>query len=193
LDTPNKFQIDIDAFSQGQVDSKLWLCDNLEKLFMHEQTIWIYGGWCGVLSFLLLSRNIMPIKTIRSFDVDATCEEVADRLLENWKFKDWKFKAITTDCNRLDTSSSQYGDSPSLIINTSSEHFVSRDWFENIPYGTAVAIQSNNMIHDDHFSTVSSLDELKNMYQLSEIKMAGEKEFIYSDWKFDRYMIIGIK
>ena len=193
LDTHDTFEVAIDAFSNGQIDSKIWLCESLEKLITSEQTVWIYGGWCGVLSFLLLSRNILPIKTIRSFDVDEKCEYISDRLLENWKFKNWKFKSITADCNKLDTSSRQYGDPPSLIINTSSEHFESKEWFDNIPFGTLVAIQSNDMVNDDHFSNVNSVNELRELYPLSEIKMSGSKEFTYSTWKFTRYMIIGIK
>ena len=59
-----------DAFSSGQVGSKIWLCEELEKLFDNIDSVWIYGGWYGITAFLLRSRGQLDIGTIRSYDVD---------------------------------------------------------------------------------------------------------------------------
>ena len=54
-DMPDHIYINSEAFSSGQISSKLWLCEQLENIpFDKPQIIWIYGGWYGILSFLLL-------------------------------------------------------------------------------------------------------------------------------------------
>jgi hypothetical protein len=105
---------------------------------------------------------------------------------ENWVWQDWKFKAITGDCNTFQT------EFRGLIINTSTEHFESMDWFNNLSKGTKVVLQGNNMNHGDHSSNITTLEEFKNKYPLSEYAYCGEKEFVYPDWNFTRFMIIGI-
>jgi hypothetical protein len=106
---------------------------------------------------------------------------------ENWVWQDWKFKAFTQDCNSYE---GQYGD---LIINTSTEHFDSMAWFDSIPRGTRIILQGNNMPHDDHVIHSDTLDEFVDQYSLSEVIYKGEKEFVYPNWKFTRYMVIGVK
>ena len=179
--------VDKDAFSSGQIGSKIWLCEELERLFDSIDHIAIYGGWYGVTAFLLNSRGNLNIGKIRSYDVDPTCESVADMINENWVIQDWKFKAITQDCNDLDSKGAD------LVINTSTEHFESMDWWNNIPKGTAIAVQGNNMIHDDHHVHSNSLKEFTAQFPVSEKLYAGEKQFVYPTWRFTRYMLIGIK
>ena len=178
-----------DAFSSGQIGSKIWLCEELEKLFESADNIWIYGGWYGVTAFLLNSRGNMRIGKIRSYDIDPACEAVADMINENWVINDWKFKAITQDCNVLDLA--QNG--PDLVINTSTEHFESTDWWNNIPKGTVVALQGNNMIHEDHHTHSTCLKEFTAQFTVTETLYTGEKRFVYPTWEFTRYMLIGIK
>lgn len=183
------FSVDKDAFSSGQIGSKLWLCEELERLFNSIDVAWIYGGWYGITAFLLRTRGQLQIGSIRSYDIDPYCEPVADMINENWVYQDWQFKAHTEDCNKIDIKSS----TPDLVINTSTEHFNSFDWWHKIPSGTVVAVQGNNMPHTDHFIHTTSLEQFSKEFNFSEILYKGEKEFEYPTWKFTRYMIIGIK
>jgi hypothetical protein len=178
-----------DAFSSGQVGSKLWLCQELENLFESADNIWIYGGWYGVTAFLLNSRSNMRIKQIRSYDVDPQCQPVADIINENWVSKEWKFKAFTEDCNTL---TPKLGN-PDLIINTSTEHFESMDWWHNIPKGMIVALQGNNMPHDDHHIHTKNLKQFKKAFPLSKTLYEGQLDFNYPDWSFTRFMLIGVR
>ena len=174
-----------DSFSNGQIDSKLWLCEELERLDWSSDLTYIYAGWYGITSFLLLSRGKFQVNKIRSLDLDPSCQPVADMINENWVFKEWKFKAFTQDCNNFE---GQYGD---LVINTSTEHFDSMEWFSRLPKGTRVILQGNNMPHDDHFVHSATLDDFVNIYPLSSIAYQGQKEFVYPEWSFTRYMLIG--
>jgi hypothetical protein len=182
-------EINKDAFSSGQIGSKIWLCEELERLFTSFDHVWIYGGWYGVSAFLLNSRGNIRIGKIRSYDLDPACETVADMINENWVIDNWKFKAHTRDCNLLDLD--WHG--PDLVINTSTEHFESLDWWNGIPKGTTVALQGNNMPHEDHHIHSSSLDEFIGTYPVSNLLYRGQKDFEYPTWKFSRFMLIGIK
>jgi hypothetical protein len=179
--------IDKDAFSSGQIGSKIWLCEELEKLNWYSSMTYIYGGWHGLTAFLLLSRGNFLVEKIRSLDIDPNCEAIADMINENWVWQGWKFKAFTQDCNLFNAP---YGD---LIINTSTEHFESNQWFDNIAPGTRVILQGNNMHHDEDTHIVNSINEFADLYPLTTTLYQGSKDFVYPDWKFTRYMLIGIK
>jgi hypothetical protein len=181
--------INKDAFSNGQIASKIWLCEQLESLFDNIDTIWIYGGWYGLTSFLLKSRGNINISSIRSYDIDPECESVADMINENWVYQDWQFKAHTADCSTLTPTLGN----PDLIINTSTEHFDNMEWWDNIPKGTYVALQGNNMPHDDHVIHSNSLSEFCELYSLDNVLYKGKLEFNYPTWNFTRFMQIGTK
>jgi len=174
-----------DAFSSGQIGSKIWLCEELEKLEWTSNLTYVYAGWYGITAFLLLSRGKFKVDRIRSLDIDPKCESVADAINENWVWQNWKFKAFTQDCDKFVKGG------PDLIINTSTEHFDSMEWFSNIPSGTRVVLQGNNMPHDDHVVHSETLEDFINTYPLKSIDYKGEKEFKYPDWSFTRYMLIG--
>jgi len=178
--------IDKDAFSSGQISSKLWLCEELENLKWKSDLTAIYGGWYGLTAFLLLSRGKFKVKKIFSYDIDPLCKPIADMLNENWVIQNWMFKAHTLDCSTLDSDAD-------LIINTSSEHFKDLEWFERIKTGKRVIIQGNNMKHDDHFVHSESLEHFQTLYPLRSINYIGQLDFTYPDWSFSRFMIIGKK
>lgn len=183
-------EINKDAFSSGQVTSKIWLCEEAEKLFSNIDCIWIYGGWYGITAFLLHSRGNIKIKSIRSFDIDPECEAIADIINENWVWRNWQFKAHTQDCNLLNPN---IDNGPDIIINTSTEHFECMDWWDNIPKGKAVILQGNNMQHEDHYGNSDSLDAFIKTFPVSKLIYSGQRDFNYGSWGFSRYMLIGVK
>lgn len=201
-DKVNKFpRMNRDAWSHGQITSKIWLCEKLERLTMErykEYKIWIYGGWYGMTAFLLFSRGKMEIDTIRSFDIEPQCEKIADIINNNWEIDEWRFKAYTQDVNNNMFGADKLANrhpNPDIIINTSCEHMMENKWFDQIPSGKIVALQSTDQEHDseEEHNLTYSLDSMIDKYPLSDILFKGEKEFEYPDKKFKRYMIIGIK
>lgn len=184
-----------DAFSSGQISSKLWLCREIEKLFRPEsssQTIWILGGWVGLLSFLLFSRERLNIKAIRSFEQDPLFEKKADTINENWVWQEWMFKAKTIDCNKLSYKDLFFADSkePDLIINTSVEHFQSLKWWNNIPSGKLVVLQACDMKNKSHVNCVYSEEEFKRRFPSKKTHYSGKLQFEYPTFSFTRYMLI---
>ncbi len=209
----------VDAFSSGQVGSKLWLAQLLEKLApaygqAGPHTVWIYGGWQGVMGFLLLSRqgagSEFLIERVRSFDLDHEATEIANVVNENWVWREWQFRAFTADCNdviRWETSSEgscvkteeTYGPMPTIIINTSVEHFADRTWFERIPKGTIVALQASDFEHDgvahERAQDFTSDAAFAAAFPMGESWFSGSLLFEYGEgenaWSFQRRMLIG--
>ncbi|MDZ4083033.1 MAG: hypothetical protein U1E10_08860 [Bdellovibrionales bacterium] len=201
--TPPEISIARDAFSSGQVGSKMWLAQLLETLApayaaTGPHTIWIYGGWQGVMGFILLSRQAsrtdFQIERIRSFDIDDQATEVANQICENWVWREWTFRAFTKDCDQLQPQDgSDYGPSPTIIINTSVEHFDNRNWFENIPEGTIVALQASDFEHEGAVALAKSDEAFAEAFPLRESWFSGALDFNYGSWSFKRRMRIGRK
>lgn len=191
--------LNMDAWSDGQVASRLWLCDELfpimRKVSSDPVVAWILAGWYGILPFLMLSKAPELFRHIRLFELDSEAACMADRINNCWEFNGWKFKAFLQDCNLLEYSTHPlYGPPPQVVINTACEHFLNNAWFDRIPKGCLVALQSNNMDHrDGPTSNVRSIQEMISRYPLTQVLYAGEKNFTYPNLQFTRFMVIGMK
>lgn len=178
------------AFMSGQVGSKIWLCEKIEPIISHlfdrEVDIWVLGGWYGMTPFLLNARRRAPIHRITSYDIDPQATAGAMTLNEAFVHSTL-FMAETADANCL-----EYGN-PDIVINTSTEHMESSEWFDRIPKGTVCVFQSNNMDHDDHVRKCVSTDDLCQQYPLERTLYLGSKMFNYPEWSFTRFMHIGVK
>ena len=197
----------VDAFSRGQLRSKLWVSDTVNDLDIDlGDMVYVCAGWYGVLPAILFERN--KVEAIRSFDIDASCSLPAETLNRNFVQDDWKFKASTMDVNNLIyTGEFMYetlkynGDketitdgSPTCVINTSCEHIEDFDkWWSGIPDGMLVIMQNNDFDdeeeHDHADDTVTSLEEFAKRLNVSETLYEGTLALD----KYNRYMVIGIK
>jgi len=191
--------VNLEAWSWGQIASKLWLCNVLESLAVSNNiphpTIWILAGWYGLLAFLLLSREKIGISMIRSFDLDPETEEVAAAINNRWSIEDQKFKAFIEDVNNLDYASPYLylSGKPDIIINTSCEHIVEKKWFDRIPAGTLAVLQSTDMHDADHINRVQSIEEFKNKYAMNSYFFENSQIMAYNNTSYTRFMIIGMK
>ena len=185
--------MDYTSFSHGQIQSKIWLCKELEKFVHANIKIAILGSWYNVLSFMLLTRNGDRYQHILGVDIDTNTKEIADKITEAWRIgKDYKVENIIADANTVDLAGYD------LVINCSPEHMEGISWFENLEYGTMVCIQSSNVqtMDDEVWKCVNpneSLEDLAIKYPLSKYLFSGTKEIRYDDSGYDRFMIIGIK
>jgi hypothetical protein len=174
----------LESFWKGQINSKIWLIENLEKFAPSTPSkIVIHGGWNGVLSNLLFNSKI-PIDNIVSLDLDPNCEEIA-RTVNKRQEMQGRFFAVTADMT-------EYEYSADIVINTSCEHITSgayRRWLNLVPDNALVVLQSNNYIElEEHINCMSSLDEFEQTSKLN-ILMSDKLNLP----KYDRYMIIGHK
>ena len=170
----------MDAFWSGQLKSKEWLIRELRKNVKQFVTIDIHGGWVGVLASMLFQSTI-PVKNIRSIDIDPSCEATAN-MMNKAEEMVGQFKAVTANmCNiRSDAD---------VIINTSCEHITQDEydlWLSGLPYNSLLVLQSNNYDIPEHVRWAHSLKEFEEQSHINVIWSGELKTQLYT-----RYMIIG--
>lgn len=172
----------LDAFWSGQLRSKEWLIDCLSDRIYVESTVDIYGGWVGVLASMLFQSNI-PIESIRSIDIDPTCEPIAILMNKEEEILG-KFTALTADMCSIGTNAD-------IVINTSCEHLSQGQydqWLENVSPSSLIVLQGNNYNIEEHIRISESLKEFEQQSHL-EVVWSGELSLPL----YTRYMIIGRK
>lgn len=192
----------IDFLSDGQVQSKMWVVNEVASLPLDLGVAYLCGGWYGSLALFLIENGI-PFHSFRSFDIDNRATLFAEDLLRPRVVGGWQFKATTKDILDIDYSRHQYetlrydgtivevDEIPDTIINTSCEHIVRfDDWYNLIPKGRLVILQNNNFRDiEDHVNCVSSNEEFADMTPMTEVLYEGELSLpLYS-----RYMRIGYR
>lgn len=175
----------LDAFWSGQIDSKVWLVEELNKVHTDPSDVYIFGGWIGVLASMMFQSSTFTINKIRSIDLDPWCEKIADSMCKPHEMNEWRFKARTADMCKY-----QYESTPTIVINTSTEHVTKEVydlWYSMIPSGTLVVSQGNNFFDcNEHVRCSNSLEEFKTMNNVTEPLFAG----VLETYMYDRYMAI---
>ena len=188
----------MDAFSDGQIGSKLWLCRELETALRGRNAadekgfhLQVYAGWYGLLPFLLMARERVAFSRVELFDIDGEAARVSSAVNDHWRFGGL-YRAEARDVNiepKLDSRGR-----PDIVINTSCEHFASDQWWKNLEAGTIVAIQGTDMPHVEHVKTFASLADFRSAFApWGQILYEGQMDFKYATLAFSRFMIIGIK
>ena len=200
----NKTNIDKDCFSRGQLQSKLWLAAKLKKCNIDLGTVFLCAGWYATLATMLFESKI-KVDKIRSFDIDPTCVNIAEVFNAPWFKNEWQFKSITQDImdinyeehtwqhwsNANNRMSYPITDVPDTIINTSCEHISNfTEWYNKIPNGKLVVLQSNNYFEvDEHVNCSVDLDDFSRQTLMSSTLYEGELQLE----KYTRFMKIGFK
>lgn len=180
----------LDAFWKGQLKSKEWLIENLVCYIYPERnkelnfplTVDIHGGWVGVLASMLF-QSAIPIKHIRSIDIDPECESVAT-MMNKKEEMEGKFRAVTADM-------CMFRSDADIIINTSCEH-ITQDkydiWLSSHPQNSLLVLQSNDYNIPEHVRIANSLEEF---IEQSNVDVLWARELELPLYK--RFMIIGKK
>lgn len=170
----------LDAFWSGQLKSKEWLIRNLRNHVKQFVTVDIHGGWVGVLASMLFQSNV-PIKSIRSVDIDPSCESIATMMNKKEEIEG-RFRAVTSDMCIIRSDAD-------IIVNTSCEHITQDQydlWKSGVPYNSLLVLQSNNYNIDEHVRIADSLEEFKQQCDIN-VLWSGELELpLYKRW-----MLIG--
>ena len=193
-----------DCFSRGQLQSKLWLVEELEKTKVELGTVFLCAGWYATLATMLFESKC-SIDKIRSFDMDPSCAAIAEIFNKKYLMQDWKYKAVTQDILDIDYVEHSYNtlrsdgtecplvDWPDTVINTSCEHFNHHElsiWWRSIPKGKLVVIQSNNYKKiKEHLGCVNNISQFAELTPMRELLYAGQMKFE----NYTRYMRIGYK
>ena len=200
----NKIEFDKDCFSRGQIQSKLWLVQMLQEHCKDLGTVFLCAGWYATLATMLFESDC-KVEKIRSFDIDPTCVDIAETFNKPW-FKDkWRYKSITQDIMDVNYDEHTWEfwskannrmsypilDIPNTIINTSCEHILDfKTWYNKIPEGKLVVLQSNNYTSvDEHVNCVKDVNEFQDMAPMKKLLFVGNLPLP----KYERFMLIGYK
>jgi hypothetical protein len=176
----------LESFWKGQVQSKVWLIEQLRLLTRDTNSVYkiaIYGGWNGVLANLFFNSG-MRIRHVTSIDIDPNCEEVASTVNKKHEMRE-TFRAVTADmCEYI-------VEDANLVVNTSCEHITQaqyEQWLSNQPEDAMIVLQSNNFDIEEHIRISKSLEEFKNLSNI-DVLWEGELQLPL----YTRYMLIGRK
>jgi hypothetical protein len=200
----NHIDIDNDCFSRGQLQSKLWLIEQLKKIDVELGTVFLCAGWYGTLATMIFESGI-KVDKIRSFDIDETTVDIAETFNKPWFANQWKFKALVEDIqdinynehtwqywsNKNNRMSYPITDSPDTVINTSCEHIEHfANWYAKIPNGKLVVLQSNNYYEvEEHVNCAKDAEEFSLSIPMNNCLYLGELQLE----KYSRFMKIGYK
>lgn len=193
-----------DCFSRGQLESKKWLIDIVRDLDVDLGIVYLCGGWYGTLATMIFESSI-SVDAIRSFDIDPTVTEIAEIFNKPWFIDNWKFKAITQDIHSINYTTNSWSswsdknnrmsnpitESPNTVINTSCEHIGDFDkWYDKIPKGKIVILQSNNYFDvPEHTNCSKSISEFADITPMTDVLYEGELLLE----KYTRFMRIGYR
>ena len=184
--------INFDAFSHGQIQSKMWLCKELEPYVPNKSSVYILGSWYNTLGFMMLVRNPDKYQFITGIDIDPEAKLVGDKLCEGWMMRNAvRLKNITHDVNTFNCQGYN------VVINCSVEHIEGTNWFSQIGHGTLVCFQSSNITTPEYpwfIKTPSpTLDSFTEKFPLTTTYFRDTLKLEYENFSYDRHMIIGIK
>ena len=190
-------------FSRGQMKSKCWMVAELSEIYSdgYLGTVAHYGGW-----YATVAQNIFEkfrVKNYYNLEVDPECIDISD----DFNYEQtvgWKFKSTVQDVSNIVWKDNNSFDikiknlannmvttnvKPDLIINTSCEH-MNEDWFNNIPTGTVVCLQTNDYFENEqHSNCCRDLADVIAKYPMNEIYYSGEID----TQLYNRFMLIGEK
>lgn len=173
------------AFNHKQVACKMWARDELHRaLGGRFPSVWIVGGWYGVMAAMLFDDPRFEIGMVTSVDVDPNVGAVA-AALNQAQAKAGSFRAVTGDMYALDYTHGH----PDLVVNTSCEHIGDlAGWLRRLPAGTPVLLQSNDYAAEpSHVSIVRSQEEFARKAGLSQVLFSGSLQMR----RYTRFMLIG--
>lgn len=174
------------SISRDLLESKIWLCRELNNLgFDQFSNIYILGSWYGNLAFILAKMGIRFEKII-NVDVNKKYLKFSQKLLSLAGLGD-KIQSMNKDANDLNYTQL---DQDGLVINTSVHDIENTDWFDNIPKGTLVILQSRNNISDEKYHTIKDFNQ---RFPLKKTLFIGEKKLSDPTTSYHRFMKIGYR
>jgi len=188
-----------DFFSRGQVQSKKWLIEELNTVISGTElgNVAILGAWYNFMAHMLFKS--FDIDKMYSVDIDSSVVKHINNMYKYEVSRDilvpitadvtsakWHDNDITVIIPDVGPTALKDID---MIINTSCEH-MSDEWFNNLPDGMLVVLQTNNYFDNvQHSNCVADIDAVKSKYKMTKVLYDG----VLSTQLYDRYMLIGIK
>ena len=179
------------SMTASQLESKLYLGTELEKIGRGWLNVAIIGGWyCHFLSTVLIDN--LDCKFVCNYEIDKDAQLISFKF--NNRYKDQgKYHSHQRNLFLQDIRSDEKERGPiDLVVNTSCEHMYHMSSLKEkhfYSYNPLFVLQStDNDEYDDHINCVSSAEELAEQAGLIHIEYMGSK--VLSNG-MTRFMVIG--
>jgi hypothetical protein len=173
------------SFTPDLIKSKVWLLTELARIAPSVGTIYVLGSWYGNLALYMQLQPTVTVDRIINVETDLEMLDTSQHILDQVGATNVKY--MYKDANKLNYQ--QLGNA-GVVVNTSLTEMPEQAWFDNIPVGTLVVMQSRD--HDSG-NVAYSTQDIIDRYSLSEIIYDGRLELEDPETKYTRYMVIGIK
>ena len=173
------------SFTCDLIASKVWLLQELEQIQQHYTTMYILGSWYGNLAVYMTLQPTIQVDQIINVETNAEMLATSQSILDRVGATNIKY--MLKDANELNYQ--QLGDA-GVVVNTSLTEMPEQSWFEHIPNGTLVAMQSRN---NDPGVEYHNAKDIQRRYPLSQVLYHGSMRLRDPETEYTRYMTIGIK
>ena len=179
------------SFTKDLLISKLWLWEELSDVLRelgidHVNAVYVLGSWTGGVGMVLAAKHF-DTDTIINVDRDSNWIEASKDIANRMGFADLT-QHMVSDANQIDYRQAQ---SPSVVINTSTNDISGNRWFDNIPKGTIVVLQGRDAANPSN--SQGSLDEFVSDYPMQKVLFQGQLPLQDPETAYHRYMVIGIR
>ena len=173
------------SFTPDLITSKVWLLTELARIAPQVGTIYVLGSWYGNLGILLALDPIIKYKQLINVETNQKFLQASERIHNHLSMGNTEY--MLKDANDLDYR--QLGPD-GVVINTSLTDMPGQTWFDRIPEGTLVVLQSRD---NDPGNAAHSTQDIIDRFPLSEIIYDGELDLQDPQTEYTRYMVIGVK
>ena len=182
---PWQFKRLTNSSTTSQLQGKLWLINELQKLDLKFTKVCLIGGWFAQFITPLIFDNF-KVDIIHNYDIDEDAQKISYKFNRRYK-EEGKYKAIRTN-TLIHPLKEEYD----IIINTSCEHMYPMKKFRelNPNLKSWFVLQSTNEDKfDDHINCVNNTKELAEQGELKQVLYEGQ---LTLDNGMTRFMVIGI-
>ena len=182
---PWQFKRLTNSSTTSQLQGKLWLINELQKLDLKFTKVCLIGGWFAQFITPLIFDNF-KVDIKHNYDIDEDAQQISYKYNRRYK-EEGKYKAIRTN-TLIHPLKEEYD----IIINTSCEHMYPMKKFRelNPNLKSWFVLQSTNEDKfDDHINCVNNTKELVEQGKLKQVLYEGQ---LTLDNGMTRFMVIGI-
>ena len=181
----------LDSMNRSQLESKLWIIQELIKLEIKPKIVAILAGWYSQYIIPLLIEH--GVEFIYNFEIDRDAKDISYKFNKRYKDQE-KYECHITDImfKEIWRKEENYG-AFDVLINTSCEHMFPmrrfRELNKNLSGNPIYVLQSTNEDkYEDHINCVSGPEELAEQAELINVVYSGTKVL---DNGMKRFMVIG--
>jgi hypothetical protein len=182
----------LDSMNRSQLESKLWIVNELSELMLFPKSVALLGGWYANYIVPLLIEH--GVELIHNFEIDEDAKAISYKFNKTYKDKkQYKCDIVNTMFDSVWNKQKKTEPVFDFIINTSCEHMFPmrrfRELNKKLSGNPIYVLQSTNEDkYEDHINCVSGPEELAEQAELTNVVYSGTKVL---DNGMNRFMVIG--